>query len=176
MNHEELTKQIAKAFCRIAETLPRTELVLILYPTNPIRDAVAHLYAQIIKFIQKAVGWYKMGSLAHAWGSIARPWALNFQENVEDIKIISQRVDELANTAEKAEIRDVHREILEMRGEMQIAHGQVEILRKLFGNKVDEVLEVVIGIYNLLNSRLEHQLIGNDRNSNIATAHVSRSP
>ena len=46
MNHEELTKQIAKAFCRIAEILPRTDLVLILYPTNLMRDAVAHLYAQ----------------------------------------------------------------------------------------------------------------------------------
>jgi hypothetical protein len=104
------------------------------------RDAVAYLYAQIIKFIQKDVTWYRMGALAHAWGSIVRPWALNFQGNVEDIKVLSQRVDERANTAEKAELRDVNREILEMRGEMQLAHGQIESLRRLFGNKVEEIL------------------------------------
>jgi len=159
VNHEELIKQIAKAFCRIAEVLPRTELVLILYPTTPMRDAVAQLYAQIIKFIQKAVTWYKMGALAHAWGSIVKPWALNFQDNVEDIKVLSQRVDELANTAEKAELRDVHREISEMRGEMQLAHGQIESLRSLFGNKVEEILQIVTGIDIVLNLRLELELI-----------------
>lgn len=173
MNHEELTKQIAEAFCRIAEILPRTELVLILYPTNLMRDAVAHLYAQIIKFIQKAVTWYKKGALAHAWGSIAKPWALSFQENVEDIKVLSERVDELASTAEKAELRDVHREVLEMRGEMQLAHGQIVSLRRMFGNKVEEILQIVTGIYIVL--RLEPQLTVNNRNSNTATAHASRS-
>jgi len=146
MNHDELTKQIAKAFCRIADIFPRTELVLILYPTNLMRDAAAHLYAQIIKFIQKAVTWYKKGALAHVWGSIARPWALSFQDNVEDIKVFSQRVDELASTAEKAELRDVHREVLKTRGEMQLVQGQIESLRKLFGNKVEEVLQIVTGI------------------------------
>jgi hypothetical protein len=139
------------------------------------RDAVAHLYAQIIKFIQKAVTWYKKGALAHAWGSIARPWALSFQDNVEDVKVLSQRVDELASTAEKAELRDVHREVLEMRGEMQLARGQIESLRKMFGNKVEEILQNVTGIYIVLNLRLEPQLTMNNRNSNTATAHASRS-
>ena len=175
MNHEELTKQIAKAFCRIAEILPRTDLVLILYPTNLMRDGVAHLYAQIIKFLQKAVTWYKKGKLAHAWGSIAKPWALNFHDNVEDIKALSQRVDELASTAEKAELRDVHREVLETRGEVQLIHSQIQNLRKVVGDKFEEILQTVTGICIVLHLRVKSQLTAINRNSSSATAHASRS-
>ena len=164
MNHEELTKQIAKAFCRIAEILPRTDLVLILYPTNLMRDAVAHLYAQIIKFLQKAVTWYKKGKLAHAWGSIAKPWALNFQDNVEDIKALSQRVDELASTAEKAELRDVHREVLETRGEVQLVHSLIQNLREVVGDKVEEMLQIVTSICIVLPLRVKSQLTAINRN------------
>lgn len=108
MNYEELLTQIAKTLTRIADVLPRSDLTAILYPTERVKEAVAQLYAHIIKFIQFAVRWYKKGKIAHSIAAILQPFQISCKDIVEEIAECSRRVDSLASAASKAELRDLH--------------------------------------------------------------------
>lgn len=111
INHEELTKQIAKALSKIASVMPRTDLALVLYPTEKMQDAVARLYAHIMKFFQKAIRWYRKGRLSHAIGSIFSPWELSWKESLKEIDLQSREIDKLSGSASNAEQRDIHLEV-----------------------------------------------------------------
>jgi hypothetical protein len=108
LNYEELLTQIAKTLTRIADVLPRSDLTAILYPTERVKEAVAQLYAHIIKFIQFAVRWYKKGKIAHSIAAILQPFQISCKDIVEGIAECSRRVDSLASSASKAELRDLH--------------------------------------------------------------------
>ncbi|KAF6811845.1 hypothetical protein CMUS01_13184 [Colletotrichum musicola] len=108
LNHEELLTEIPKAISRIADVLPRTELHSVLYPTQRMQDAVSQLYAKIIEFFLMAIKWYKRGRLSHSIRSIVEPFSLGFKPIIDEITERSRRVDELANAASKAELRDLH--------------------------------------------------------------------
>ena len=69
---------------------------------------ISRLYAHIILFFQKAVKWYNMGSARRAISSILHPFELEYQDTVEEIRLCSQTVDDIANAAGRAELRDVH--------------------------------------------------------------------
>jgi hypothetical protein len=124
-----MISQLSKACSHIADLLPRTELTLILYPTDVMKEAVAFLYVRILRFIQHAVHWYKQGKCAHILTAVAKPWALSFKDYAEDIGEQARCVDRLSNSACKAEIRDVHLEICETREELRKA--QVHIYQLL---------------------------------------------
>ncbi|CAD6593390.1 MAG: hypothetical protein ASARMPREDX12_007126 [Alectoria sarmentosa] len=115
LNHQEIIKKLAKGLCQIADILPRANLTLILYPTAMMQDVLARLYANIIQFISQAVHWYRQGKLKHSVFSIIRPWKVSFQESLESIKDDSIRLDKLSDMAAKAELRDTHVEVVEIR-------------------------------------------------------------
>ncbi|KAI9711291.1 MAG: hypothetical protein M1820_002278 [Bogoriella megaspora] len=69
VNQEELTKELAKALCRIADALPQTERDLLLYPSDDMEDLVATLYAHVTSFAQRAVQWYTESRIKHAVSS-----------------------------------------------------------------------------------------------------------
>lgn len=112
-----MIKKLAKGLCQIADILPRANLTLVLYPTTMMQDVLARLYANIIQFMSQAIDWYRQGKLKHSVSSIFRPWALSFEGTVESIKEDSIRLDKLADIAAKAELRDTHVEVVEMRQE-----------------------------------------------------------
>ncbi|KAK8112172.1 uncharacterized protein PG998_008629 [Apiospora kogelbergensis] len=118
LNHEELLTEISKAISRIADLLPRTELYSELYLTERMREAVARLYAKIIEFALKAVQWSKKGKISHSVTAILHPLKLSFGPVIDEIRELSRRVDELANAASKAEIRDQHAKINRLEGQM----------------------------------------------------------
>ncbi|KAK8022040.1 hypothetical protein PG993_012807 [Apiospora rasikravindrae] len=132
LNHEELLTEISKAISRIGDMLPRTELHSELYPTERMREAVALLYVQIIEFSLMAVRWFKKGKIMHSVAAIVHPFKLSFGPVIEEISELSRRVDEEANAASKAEIRDQHAKIhgLERRMsqlmELMIAHQSLQ--------------------------------------------------
>ncbi|KAF2188503.1 hypothetical protein K469DRAFT_703077 [Zopfia rhizophila CBS 207.26] len=126
LNHEELLSKTSKAVSRIADVLPRAELHSVLYPTERMKESVAQLYANIIKFIQSAIKWYKKGTLAKSISAVINPYDVAFKDILEEITACSRRVDELANAALKAEIRDQHIQIQRL-SELAIAnHTRVE--------------------------------------------------
>ncbi|KAH7346226.1 hypothetical protein BKA65DRAFT_551153 [Rhexocercosporidium sp. MPI-PUGE-AT-0058] len=145
INHEELTKQLAKALSKIADVLPRTDFTLILYPTDLMQETVARLYAYVMRFLRTAIVWYKKGKLYHAIGSVINPWALSFKENVQEIDDQSRKIDRLASTASKAELRDMHHEILEQR--MQLF--ELITLIKRQSPQFEQLVSVAIATRNI---------------------------
>jgi hypothetical protein len=144
-NHEEKTRQLAKAFSRIGEILPRMDLALMLYPTDLMSNAVAHLYARIIKFMIQAVRWYKQGKFVHTFSAISKPWALNFKDDVEEIAAKARYIDELSGTASKAELRDTHLELLGTRAEVREARIEIRSLVDLVNARANQLLQTTLG-------------------------------
>lgn len=114
INHEELLVQISKTVSRIADVLPRTELASSLYQTDRMNRAVAHPYVKIMRFVQDAVKWYKMGKFKHSITSITRPYDLSFKEIIEEIDEASRNVDKEASAASRAEIRGLHLQVIHL--------------------------------------------------------------
>ena len=114
-----MIRRLCESFSQIADILPSTDLSLILYPTEMMKNAVARLHAYIIRFVIHAVRWYKQGKFAHAWAAIAKPWALSFKGHLEDISRQAEMVKELAHSASRAEYRDAHLEMRETHDELQ---------------------------------------------------------
>lgn len=122
-----MAKELAKAFSMIADLLPRTDFTLVHYPTSAMKEMIAQLYAQILLFTSQAIRWYKKGKLSHAIGAIARPWALNWKENVDGISELSRRIESLARIAAQAELRDTRLEVKSLRSEVkEMAHASKE--------------------------------------------------
>lgn len=127
MNHEELLVEVSSAVSRVADVLPRTELLSVLYPTERMQEAVARLYAKIIEFAVMTIKWCKQSKLKHTISAIVKPFSLSFKPIIDEMTERSRRVDELANAAFKAEIRDLHANIHELK------------------DKVNQLTQVMIG-------------------------------
>lgn len=72
------------------------------------KEAISRLYAHIILFFQQAVKWYSMSSAGRAFSSIFKPFELDYKDTVEEIKLCSQTVNNIASAASRAELRDLH--------------------------------------------------------------------
>jgi hypothetical protein len=94
--------------------LPRAELASSLYQTDRMNLAVAQLYVKVMRFVQDAVGWYKMGKIKHSISAITRPYALSFKDIVEEVAEASRNVDKEAAAASRAEIRGLHMQVLHL--------------------------------------------------------------
>jgi hypothetical protein len=108
LNHEEYITQISKAFSQIAAALSRVNVKILLFPTEQIQQAVSELYAQVLKFMLRAMKWYTEGRLKHFITAVFRPAALRFKDLLEGIESCSQTVDQLAVGASQAEQRNMH--------------------------------------------------------------------
>ena len=115
MNYENLLKAVAKTFSQIADVLPRTELHLRLYTTPRMLSDIAQIYASIIQFVCRATEWYSKNRLQRSLSAIIKPFEIGFKDIVDEIGVYSRRVDEHANAAMKAELRDLHIAMMEMK-------------------------------------------------------------
>lgn len=124
--------QLAKALAKIGDLLPRTKVNAELYQTQNMKEAVSRLYAHIILFFQQAVRWYSMGVLSRTMSSILNPFELDYKDTLEEVRVCSETVNEIANTAARAEVRDIHiivqlqeRRLCEMQTEMKEMQQQI---------------------------------------------------
>ncbi|KAM0424108.1 hypothetical protein ACHAPD_002594 [Fusarium lateritium] len=106
-NHEATICLISKALSQIADSLPRVELITVLYPTDRIRQAVSNLYANLVRFFIRAHEWCQEGTFRHLLHSITRPPELRYQDLLEDIAANSREIDQLAAASARVEIRDI---------------------------------------------------------------------
>jgi hypothetical protein len=72
------------------------------------KEAISRLYAHIILFFQQALKWYSMSSAGRAISAIFKPFELDYKDTVEEIKLCSQTVNNIASAANRAELRDLH--------------------------------------------------------------------
>jgi hypothetical protein len=111
ISHGKVIATLAKAMSRIADLLPRIELQSIIYPTDRMRAAVADLFAYLLQFLIRAQDWYKEGRLRHFIHSITRPVELRYNDLLQQIADSSRLVDQISNSGQQAELRDVHGKI-----------------------------------------------------------------
>lgn len=78
------------------------------------KEAVAQLYARILKLMQRAVRWYKKGPMARVLASVIKPYEFSFKDLVEEIDEYARRLDHHANAAAKAEQRELHLKVIEV--------------------------------------------------------------
>jgi len=136
-----MVKNLAKSCATIAETLPRANLSLILYPTAAMREAVARLYATVMKFIANSVSWYRRSRLKHMLASITSPWSLDYQPALQEIEQHARNVDKLAQSGSQAELREAHLEIQQTRAELQATRGEIRVLATFVEDKFRRLIE-----------------------------------
>ena len=129
--HEELLSSFTKTLSQIANTLPRVELIAVLYPTRRMKETVAELYANIIRFLIRARDWCMEGKRWHALHSITRPAELRCKDLIEDIQQCSIDVDKLAWACSQAEQRDMHSEVKRLSGSQTRVEGIVLEMKQI---------------------------------------------
>ncbi|KAE9368087.1 hypothetical protein N431DRAFT_417137 [Stipitochalara longipes BDJ] len=151
INHEELIEELAKALTLISNVLPGIKLSARLYQTEEMKDAVASMYGHIIRFFQRATRWYNKSSARRALSSILKPFELEYQNTVDQIKLCSDTINNLAQGASRAEIRDVNIIVQLIHGKMQgieknLHNMQVQLNEKDFRiiSHIDQVLQVAV--------------------------------
>jgi hypothetical protein len=87
------------------------ELTALLYPTPQMQEAIAEMYAYIIKFLIRALQWYQGSKLLRAVHTIIHPAALRYDDLVKKISHASRNVVDLALMSSHAEQRDMHLEL-----------------------------------------------------------------
>ncbi|KAJ3540138.1 hypothetical protein NM208_g5191 [Fusarium decemcellulare] len=123
-NHETTICLISKALAQIADTLPRVELVTILYPTERIRRAVGNLYANLVRFFIRAHQWCNEGTWRHLLHSITRPVELRYRDLLDDIARDSREIDELATAGNRVEIREMNLKLTEILAKLEYVQAQ----------------------------------------------------
>jgi len=63
--------------------------------------------------------WYHRSPAGRALSSIFKPFELEYEDTVEQIKLCAEAINDIANAASRAEVRDMHITIQLMRREMQ---------------------------------------------------------
>lgn len=73
-----------------------------------IKDAVARLYACLMRVAEKALRWFNRGRFGHAIDAIVRTWGTEFEAEVNQMEEHFANVTSHAALAARAEIRDIH--------------------------------------------------------------------
>lgn len=139
-----MVKSLAKSCALIAETLPRADLSLVLYPTPAMREALARLYAAILKFIVRSIRWYRKGRMQHVLTSIANPWSLEYESELREVEQHARSVDKLAQSGSQAELRDAHLRISQLQTDLQATRGEIKSLASFVEEKFREMTEFAL--------------------------------
>lgn len=109
------------------------------------------MYAHIIHFFQRAARWYNKSSAGRALSSILKPFELEYQDTVDQIKHCSETINNIAQGASRAEIRDVNITVQLIHGKMKgiekkLHNMQVSLDEKEFrmASHIDQVLQVAV--------------------------------
>lgn len=105
INHEETLTKLAESLASIAETLPRMDIHLSLYPTAMMKRNVEELYALLIKFYHRTLRWYSAGPLKHLVKSLTRPYSLEFADILRQMDTRARLIDSLAIAMAHDELR-----------------------------------------------------------------------
>jgi len=136
-----MVKSLAKSCTCIAEALPRADLSLILYPTMAMRDAVARLYAVIMRFITRSVRWYQQSRIKHILTSITSPWSLDYEPELREVEQHARSIDKLAQSSSQAELREAHFQIHQLRSDLQAARGDIKLLANFVEDRFQKLME-----------------------------------
>ncbi|RFU72997.1 hypothetical protein TARUN_9255 [Trichoderma arundinaceum] len=173
LNHEATVSALAQGLSQVATVLPRTELSLVLYPTERMKRAIAQLYAHIIRFLIRAKEWYDENKLKHLWHSISRPVELRFNGLISDIESLSATVDNLAMHGSRAELRDVHQKIEQGSNELAALQKEVMETKELIVSLKSFVAGAFVNTNSLLTDIQVSNIVQSLPNNDIPNPEIS---
>lgn len=144
VEHENVGTTVVTALCDIADSLPRVELATTLYPTDAMQQAVALLYAHIVRFLIRALQWYEEGKLAHALHSITRPASLRYDDLIKEIQRDTQSITSHTIASSQVEQRDMHNEIRAIRSLADLAATRNQDEQQVVHDKLCSLTALVV--------------------------------
>ncbi|KAI0465623.1 hypothetical protein F4859DRAFT_528286 [Xylaria cf. heliscus] len=111
VNHQKLLTQLCNGLSSVADVLPRAMLIMRLYPTPQIREIIVAIYANVLKFLLRALSWYQESKVKHALHAITRPAELRYNDLLETISSLSRSLTDNALVSSHAEQRDMHKDL-----------------------------------------------------------------
>lgn len=111
MNHQKHLTQLCNGLSEIGNVLPRVALIIRVYAIPEIREIVVAIYANVIKFLLRALSWYQESKVMHAIHAITRPPELRYNDILATISSLSRSMTEHALASSHAEQRDMHTNI-----------------------------------------------------------------
>ncbi|KAK2878124.1 hypothetical protein FQN49_001123 [Arthroderma sp. PD_2] len=149
VEHEKIGTVIIDALEDITNALPRVELAATLYPTTLIKQAVAVLYARIIRFLLRALEWYEEGRVKRALHSITKPAALRYNDIIQDIHQAAESIAAFAVTSSQVEQRDMHGEVVTIRKTLETSQLKIENQVMDLHQKVQLMADLMSSNYTL---------------------------
>lgn len=70
-------------------------------------------------FFQQSMRWYNRSSVGRGFSAILKPYELEYEDIVEQIKLCAKAINDIASAASRAEVRDMHITIQLIRQDMQ---------------------------------------------------------
>lgn len=77
-------------------------------------QVVVSIYAYILRFLIRSLGWYQESRLKHALHAITRPLELRYNDILDKISALSQNLNEIGQAGAHAEQRDMHSSIRQL--------------------------------------------------------------
>ncbi|KAF2970332.1 hypothetical protein GQX73_g3213 [Xylaria multiplex] len=143
VNHQKLLTGLCTALRDIANLLPRAELIMELYSTSDMRKIIVDIYANIMKFLLRALSWYQESKGMRMMHSITRPIELRYSDLLENIASLSRAMTENALASSHAEQRDMHTDITTLNRWRPHIEAKIDDVRAkidYMGTKIDEVM------------------------------------
>ncbi|UKZ81380.1 hypothetical protein TrVFT333_009152 [Trichoderma virens FT-333] len=139
MNHHKLLSQLCAGLNGIAHIISRTQLIIRLYPTQQIRQVIVAIYVHILKFLLRALNWYRESKITHMLQAIKRPTELRYGDLLATISSLSDTMSKIALDSSHAEQRDMHVCVA------QIMHEQ-KLTRENITNLITAVSDIKISM------------------------------
>ena len=104
-NYEKIAEGLSKALEEINEAVAACVKDCIVYRTQAMQRNIADLYAHIFFFLQRTMDWYTRKSIKRALSSFKEDFYERFEEQIQNIKRISQTISREAQHGSNSEIR-----------------------------------------------------------------------
>jgi hypothetical protein len=117
------------------------------------RDAIARLYAIILRFFTQAIVWYSRSRAKRAISAVLNPYELKYKDTVDQIRNCTRVINNLAEGKHWIEMRDMHISI-------ELLHKEQQQLRETVDNTFKLVTCIIhITLLNIL--QLTNASLGN---------------
>ena len=132
-NYEKIAEGLSKSIVDINEAVDSSATACSLYPTAAIQEGVANLYSHIFLFMRDMISWYTEKSSRRLLSSLKEDFYKRYEDQVENIKSISQAVNRKAQQGSQAELRVTRLEVEDLRQDLRrdLRIGLENIERKI---------------------------------------------
>ncbi|KAJ4858273.1 hypothetical protein T069G_06540 [Trichoderma breve] len=142
INHHKLVSQLCVGLNSIAHVISRAQLIIRLYPTRQIRQVIVEIYVNILKFLLRALSWYRESKMTHMLQSITMPTKLRYGDILATISSLSDTMSKMALDSSHAEQRDMHTCIAQMMHEQKLTRESItELITAVSDMKISMVTE-----------------------------------